>query len=140
MQPNTEPVQQLALRIWSALRKRDWERVRALLHPDAELQAGVASDQLLSREFAVTATEVGVASETYEPKMNSFEALDAHNVLIAGDTFHRRPGGDVAKRHTIWLFTFENNLLIRSRLFVSIPEALAFHAEVSRSATSADWA
>jgi hypothetical protein len=128
---NTEPVAQLALKLWKALHTRDWELVRALMHPDADLQAGVAADQLLSRDFAVAATEVAVAAEVYEPKMTSFDALDAHTALVGGKTIHRRPSGRVEERQTVWLFTFENDLLLRSRLYVSIEEALAQHTALS---------
>src|SRR5258706_7504650 len=122
MQPNTEPVAQLALRLWTAARKGDWGLVRTLMHADADLQTGIASDQLLDRELAVTATEVGVAADAYEPKLNSFEALDGSTALVSGETRHRHANGWIEERHTIWLFTFEGDLLTRSRVFHSLTE------------------
>ena len=109
MQPNTEPVDQLALRLWTAARKRNWELVRTLMHPNAELQTGVASDQLLNRELAVTATEVAVAADMYDPKLNSFETLDQHTALVAGKALYRHSSDLVEERRTVWLFTFEPN-------------------------------
>ena len=135
MQPNTEPVDQLALRLWTAARKRNWELVRTLMHPNAELQTGVASDQLLNRELAVTATEVAVAADMYDPKLNSFETLDQHTALVAGKALYRHSSDLVEERRTVWLFTFEDDLLVRSHVFHSIPEALDFHRAQNESGT-----
>lgn len=127
MHPNTEPPDQLALRLWTAVRKRDWDLVRALTHPDAELQAGVSGNQLLNAELAITATEIAVSADAYDPKLRSFEALDENTALVAGETHHRHPNDRIEERQTVWLFTFEDGLLIRSLLFDSISEALDHH-------------
>ena len=127
MQPNIEPPDQLALRLWTTVRKRDWDLVRTLIHRDAELQTGVAGNELLNAELAVTATEIAVAADAYDPKLRSFEALDEHTALVAGQTHHRHPDERIEERQMVWLFTFESSLLIRSRLFDSIQEALDHH-------------
>ena len=98
------------------------------MHPDADLQTGVAGDQHLDRELAVTAIEVAIAAEAYEPRFNSFETLDGHTALVSGETRHRQPGGRIDERHTVWLFTFEGDLLTRSRVFHSLSEALDYHS------------
>ena len=127
MHPNTEPPDQLALRLWTAVRQRDWDRIRSLVHPDAELQAASAGAQMLDRELALTATEVAVTADSYDPKLRTFEALDDHTALVGGETHHRHRKDWLEERHTVWLFTFEDDLLVRSRFFSSITDAIDYH-------------
>jgi hypothetical protein len=127
MQAQPDPPDQLALRLWGAIRRREWETVRSLVHPDADIQAGVSPGEPLDRELAVSAREIAVDAEAYDPKLRSFEALDDSTALVSGETYHRHPGDEIEERRTVWLYTFRDGLLIRSRVFGSIGAALDQH-------------
>ena len=108
----------------SAWQARDWDRLRALLHPKGTFESTAAggfvdAEDLVGSLAAADRTVDSVYGLTYEKVSNDF-------VLAMGCVRHLGEGGDSLSR-AVWLVETRDGLAYRSTPFDTRESALAEH-------------
>ena len=79
-----EGPEQLAQDIWLALRGRDWDRVKELLHPEAQLELAIAPGEILGATETVERWRSAIEQGLFDPKPVGFMELDSNRVFVTG--------------------------------------------------------
>ena len=104
------------------------DRVKALIHSEAELEAGFATPGArFDATGVMNAAWVAASTGAYQPEYELVESLDGETALV-GVRIRYVIGEDLfSERDAAYLMRFKDGLLWRSRIFDSIDEALAAH-------------
>jgi hypothetical protein len=104
----------------------------ALIHPEADLEAGFATPNArFDADQVLDAAWVAVSSGAYRPQYEVVESLD-HETALVGATIRYEIGeGLFSERDATYLMTFRDGLLLRTRIFDTVEEALAAHRVAS---------
>ena len=113
-----------------AFADRDWERLRRLYHPEAQLQAVMAGEGFLSGTELVSAFQRAVDDSGYRPpSWSSARDIDEHAALITGVAGRRLEHRGLTEGSRAWVMTFRDGLLYRSRFFATANQALRCYRE-----------
>ena len=113
-----------------AFADRDWKRLARLYHPDARLEAVMAGDDFLSATELISALERAVTDPRYRPpSWSSPRDIDDHAALITGVSGRRLDHDSFTEGSRVWVMTFQDDLLYRSRVFTKADQALRFYDE-----------
>lgn len=102
------------------------DRLPALIHPEAELEAGFATPGAqFNAEGVVDAAWAAVSSGAYRPEYEVVESLGDDTALVGVRIRYVIGEGLFSERDAAYLMTFRDGLLWRTRIFDSADEALA---------------
>ena len=125
---------ELARRILQLYLAKRVEVLPALIHPEADLEAGFATPHArFDAEQAVDAAWVAVSSGAYQPEYETAESLDDETALVGATIRYEVGEGLLSEREATYLMTFRDGLLWRTRIFDSVDEALAAHRAAAGS-------
>jgi hypothetical protein len=109
--------------VLQAHRVKDWQGLRELLHPDAQIGVVAAGGKPGDPERAIAAMQAAHEDGIYGPEIKSSRVLDEHAVLLSGHVEYRSEQEGGLKAHRVWLYVIIDNLLYRSQVFESEEEA-----------------
>jgi hypothetical protein len=125
---------ELARRILQLYLDQRVELLPALIHPEADLEAGFATPNArFGAEEALDAAWVAVSTGAYRPVYEVVETLDEHTALVGATIRYEIGEGLLSEREATYLMTFCDGLLWQTRIFDSVDEALAAHRAAARS-------
>ena len=101
------------------------DRLRALIHPEAELEAGFATPGAqFDADGVLDAAWVAASSGAYRPEYEVVESLGDDTALVGVRIRYVIGEGLLSERDAAYLMTFRDGLLWRTRIFDSVDEAL----------------
>jgi hypothetical protein len=102
------------------------ERLPALIHAEAELEAGFATPGArFDADGVLDAAWVALSSGAYQPEYEVVESLGDDTALVGVTIRYVVGEGLRSEREAAYLMTFRDGLLWRTRIFDSADEALA---------------
>jgi hypothetical protein len=108
--------------------------LHALIHPEADLEAGFATPSArFAAENVLDAAWVAVSSGAYRPAYEVVESLDGDTALVGATIRYEIGEGLLSEREATYLMTFRDGLLWRTRIFDSVEEALAAYGATASS-------
>lgn len=116
---------ELGRRLWTALRNHEWDVVRSMLHPDAQIESSFAPGQALGADEVFMLWQAALREGRWSPQPVGWVELNAEAVMLTGDLavhVDDAPGFD-----DIIVLVFRGGLLLRSVYYATIDEALAAH-------------
>lgn len=118
----------LVTQLLGAHRRKDWDGLRKLIHPDAKIGVFAAGGKPVDVETAIAAMQTVHEDVSYRADVNATRVIDDHAVILQGAVERRREGRFVGESHA-WLYVFIDGLLHRSEMFGSEQEAWRAYAE-----------
>lgn len=123
--PSTERV----LTLHAAFSSRDWQRLRSLYHDQALLQTEAAGRAFLGPDEVNGRIRAASENITYGGELGRVVALDEDAALMFERVRLPREHGGWVDRENIYLMTFKDGLLFRTRIFETTEDATACYAE-----------
>jgi ketosteroid isomerase-like protein len=111
---------ELALRLWEAFRRRDWDGVNALVDPDAEIETTLAPGRFVTGVEAVELWRAAVESGGWSPQPVVFDELSDDVAIVTG-ALSALPA--VRAKHDVVAFRFRNGRLVGMRYHATAAEA-----------------
>ncbi len=119
---SSERSAELALRLWQAFRKRDWDAVTALVDPDAEIETTLAPGRVTTGLEAVQLWRTTVEAGSWTPRPIVVDELSDDVALVTGPlSVTPAPDG----QHDIVTFRFRNGRLVNLRYHSTAEDARA---------------
>lgn len=113
----------------TAHRARDWDRVRALFHPEARIGVFAGGGRPGDPEQAIRDMQRSHEEDAvYQASVANLQQLDDHAVLLHGRVRHTTTAGGFTDVERFWLYVVLDGLLYRSAVYVSAEEARAAYA------------
>jgi uncharacterized protein DUF4440 len=116
-----------------AHRTKDWEQLRTLLHPDAQIGVFTAGGKPADPDAAIAAMEAAHEDVSYHADVQSIRILDEHAVLLTGRVEYRSAEGKWVKADRVWLYVVLDDLLYRSQVFESERQAQETYVRLGSS-------
>jgi SnoaL-like domain len=113
--------------ISEAFKTRDWARMRSLYHDQARIWSVAGGDRVLSPDELVEMLS-GAEGWSYSTDDARTEALGENAVVVLGIA-RQRFEAEAVFISSVWLLTFHDGLVWRSRAYRSLDEARAAYAE-----------
>jgi hypothetical protein len=113
-----------------AHRTRNWEQLRKLLHPDAQIGVFAAGGKPADPEAAIAAMEGAHEDTSYHADVAAVRTLDENAVLLTGRVEYRSTEGEWIRGERVWLYIVVDNLLYRSQVFETEAEAQETYARL----------
>jgi len=118
---SSERSAELALRLWQAFRNRDWDRVAALVDPDAEIETSLAPGRVSGVE-AVGLWRSRIEEGAWTPRPVVVDEISDEVALVTGPLSANPAAAD---QHDIVTFHFRNGRLVGLRYHASAADARA---------------
>jgi hypothetical protein len=119
---------ELAREVLESFLAQRFERLRDLLHPDLDVEAGWAvSGAHFDKQATLDGSWVAATSGAYKPEYQFVQSLDADTALVAVHIRYEIGTDLFSERDVAYLMTFKGGLLIKNRIFDSIEDALEAH-------------
>jgi hypothetical protein len=113
----------LGQRLWAALHAEDWDRVRSLIHPDAELAGLLRRGGPLSAADAVELWRNAAGEEPWSRRPVGWVELNDNAVMLTGALASHGDHDDTE----VLVLVFRDGLLWSSSSYSSWEQALARH-------------
>jgi hypothetical protein len=118
----------LARQVLQSFLDQRFETLAALLHPDADIEAGFAAPGArFGPKTLLDAAWAAATTGAYRPEYEFVQTLDADTALVAVTIRYEVGQGLLSEREAAYLMTFRDRLLWRNRIFDSVEEALDAH-------------
>ena len=113
-------------RIASAFASRDLPRIRELVHPDCEVQLPAANREILLGADAIAAALADTTGSVYHIVIDRVEPERDRFAIVRGSArLSASPQGHSIGTY-VWVWEICDGLLLRSRVFDTDVEALAY--------------
>ena len=100
----------------------DWPGLRRLYHDDALLCTVAAHERIVGPDELMEVF-AGLAGTVYSIGSTQTVAIDDAAVVVSGQLRYPLEHGGIADSPKVWLLTFEDDLVYRSRAYRSVTEA-----------------
>jgi len=110
----------LALRLWKAFRTRDWDRIEALVDPNAEIETTLAPGRVVTGAEAVELWRTAIESGQWSPRPVVFDELSDDVAIVTG-ALSALPA--VAGKHDVVAFRFRDGRLVDLRYHATAADA-----------------
>jgi hypothetical protein len=118
----------LARSVLQSFLERRFEALAALIHPDADIEAGFAvPGARFGAKSLLDGAWAAATSGAYQPAYDFVQTLGPATALVSVTIRYEIGQGLLSEREAAYLMTFKDGLLWRNRIFDSVEEALDAH-------------
>jgi hypothetical protein len=119
--PMTDPVSiiERGMRLYAA---GDLVALRALVHPEAEIQMALLHNELAHGPEGLEEA-LRAATFIHAPRMDRIEPVDEHAAIMVGRVRYALEGGGFGDRAAAWLSVLRDGLIWRVRLYPDVSAA-----------------
>jgi hypothetical protein len=113
----------------NAHRAADWERLRALFHPEARIGVFAGGGEPGDPEQAIADLRRVHQDVVYQASVSTIKQLDEQAVLLRGRVRYVTDSGGISDVERYWLYVIRDGRLYRSAVFKTAEAALRAYAE-----------
>ncbi len=101
----------------------DFAAVRALVHPDAEIQMAYLHGEVATGPEALEQALHAAAHSVHRPRMDGIESIDENAAILFGRVRYPLEGGGFGDRQAAWLNVMRDGLMWRVRIYPNVRTA-----------------
>ena len=128
-----ETAAQIVSRAMGAYERGDWDLLRELTHPDAEVEMLLLGGQAAHgpQELGDALRDAGAGPGIHRPKASSIEDVAADAAVMVGRIQHTDAQGGVSDRQAVWLTVLRERKIWRTRVLASTADVPAAYEQLT---------
>jgi ketosteroid isomerase-like protein len=128
-----ETAAEIVARAMTAYERHDWETLKALTHPDAQVEMLLLEGGATHGpdELSDTLRDAGAGAGIHRPTATSIEDVAPDAAAMIGRIQRMDSNGGVSDRDAVWLSVLRDGKIWRSRVLASLAEVPSAYEEIT---------